>query len=467
MAGSNSRKGFNSSLAIIVFAAIALVAGLIQSVITPGYVAEFTGQAANASEDASCDTLRERTTTAGEKEDDKWEQRFDNKNCAKKPLDDIKGSSSDFYGSDYEIKEKPREEIRQACKIGSCRKSSVCVAEAVEVGDSCGVGRKCCILEESSSGGNTGGSTDGGSGGSTDGSKSSGGSTGDGTNSAPEINVNINSPKAGVGEPITFDASGSSDSDGSISSYQWDFNNDGSFDNSGARQRIKYKSAGRRQVKLKLTDNDGKTAEKTFEVNIKASAGSLHIVALPYFYSSTTEFKQDVEQGVDLWLQKSPMKELSNPRNNVKISYLSSSEVSSPGTTDLCEMNDDDVARGEVLESKYADSYDLVLAFTNRRASNNIAGCTEGDTAVVYGAEEDSNADTTTHEIGHVFGLGHTMDSDHGSGCGAKRPGSGYINDIASDGKGEIMNYCDPDKYFSTGSDEYSSLKEELKPWMD
>jgi PKD repeat protein len=60
-----------------------------------------------------------------------------------------------------------------------------------------------------------------------------------------------------VGETITFDASGSSDSDGTVETYSWDFGDGSTNDVSGNGINHSYSTAGEYTVELTVTDNDG------------------------------------------------------------------------------------------------------------------------------------------------------------------------------------------------------------------
>jgi large repetitive protein len=75
------------------------------------------------------------------------------------------------------------------------------------------------------------------------------------------------------GEQISFSASGSSDSDGSISSYQWDFNYDGTFnaEASGQTTTHSYPTAGNKTIRLRVTDNDGATGEVGLALRVNAA----------------------------------------------------------------------------------------------------------------------------------------------------------------------------------------------------
>jgi PKD repeat protein len=66
---------------------------------------------------------------------------------------------------------------------------------------------------------------------------------------------------------VSFDGSGSSDPDGSIASYSWDFG-DGSPAGSGATPEHTYTTEGTYDVTLTVTDNLGRTGTKTVEVSV-------------------------------------------------------------------------------------------------------------------------------------------------------------------------------------------------------
>jgi PKD repeat protein len=108
-------------------------------------------------------------------------------------------------------------------------------------------------------------STSGGGGGGGSGGGGGGGTT---TLSAP--NADANGPYYGVvDEEITFDGSGSNDPDGTIESYDWDFDNDGEYDDgTGISPTYSWSTPGGYTIKLKVTDNDGKTDTDTATVTI-------------------------------------------------------------------------------------------------------------------------------------------------------------------------------------------------------
>lgn len=77
---------------------------------------------------------------------------------------------------------------------------------------------------------------------------------------------------------VTFDGTGSSDSDGTIAGYAWDFA-DGNNGVGGTIERI-FEVAGTYEVSLTVTDDDGDTASDTVSINVipEAVPGGSHLL---------------------------------------------------------------------------------------------------------------------------------------------------------------------------------------------
>jgi glucose/arabinose dehydrogenase len=97
-----------------------------------------------------------------------------------------------------------------------------------------------------------------------------------GSNNAPVADA-VGSPLSG-NAPLTvnFDGTGSSDSDGTIASYDWDFG-DSSGHSSASTPSHTYTTGGTRTVTLTVTDNDGATDTDTLTVNVSNNAPVPHI----------------------------------------------------------------------------------------------------------------------------------------------------------------------------------------------
>lgn len=89
-------------------------------------------------------------------------------------------------------------------------------------------------------------------------------------NAPPTALFTVTPTAAAVGETITFDASASFDSDGSIASYLWDFGDDET--GSGIRATHVYTSDEIYTATLTVTDDDGATASATRFTLVAASA---------------------------------------------------------------------------------------------------------------------------------------------------------------------------------------------------
>ncbi|HEX7184807.1 MAG TPA: Calx-beta domain-containing protein [Thermoanaerobaculia bacterium] len=99
-------------------------------------------------------------------------------------------------------------------------------------------------------------------------------------NSASDTN-RVSSVRARAGGPydgdegvaIAFDASGSTDRDGTIVSYQWDLDADGAFDDAtGATASRTFPDEGSFTVALQVTDNSGETDIDTATVTVRNAA---------------------------------------------------------------------------------------------------------------------------------------------------------------------------------------------------
>jgi PKD repeat protein len=91
------------------------------------------------------------------------------------------------------------------------------------------------------------------------------------------------------GEELVFDASGSSDSDGAIKSYDWDFG-DGNT-GSGASPAHTYTVAGTYNVTLTVTDDGGLTASSMTTATIGATSNEAPVANANGPYSGTTNIE--------------------------------------------------------------------------------------------------------------------------------------------------------------------------------
>jgi PKD repeat protein len=97
-------------------------------------------------------------------------------------------------------------------------------------------------------------------------------------NEAPNASLAYGPVGPGTGETVRFDASGSTDADGSIASYAWNFGN--GVTGTGATVQHSYPAAGNYLVTLTVTDNDGATARATQTVVVSAAPGGARPAAV-------------------------------------------------------------------------------------------------------------------------------------------------------------------------------------------
>ncbi len=89
-------------------------------------------------------------------------------------------------------------------------------------------------------------------------------------NQMPVARFSYNPTDPRTRESVEFNAYSSYDPDGSIVSYQWDFNGDGRTDASGRRVINRFYSSGRYNVSLTVEDNDGATTSVTSTLNVSS-----------------------------------------------------------------------------------------------------------------------------------------------------------------------------------------------------
>ncbi len=107
--------------------------------------------------------------------------------------------------------------------------------------------------------------------------------TGTGVNNTPPV-ADPNGPYTGIeGQTITLDGSGSTDSDGSIPLYEWDIDNDGTFDyiSSSPTQSHTYAQQGTYTINLRVTDDLGATGEATTTATISDTSPTADFTGSP------------------------------------------------------------------------------------------------------------------------------------------------------------------------------------------
>jgi PKD domain len=88
----------------------------------------------------------------------------------------------------------------------------------------------------------------------------------------PSAALTASTHSASVGQPVRFDASGSSDSDGTVTRYQWDLDGDGGFERDTGADPVtstSFSAAKQVTVTVRVSDDDGKSTDETEIVQVK------------------------------------------------------------------------------------------------------------------------------------------------------------------------------------------------------
>jgi len=93
----------------------------------------------------------------------------------------------------------------------------------------------------------------------------------DAGNLPPDAGFTVSTGATTTGESITFDARVSRDADGSVGSYAWDFDGDGTTDATGATVTRSFDAPGTKPVVLTVTDDGGATGAALRTVSVALS----------------------------------------------------------------------------------------------------------------------------------------------------------------------------------------------------
>lgn len=130
-------------------------------------------------------------------------------------------------------------------------------------------------------------------------------SVGEEPNKSPVASFSFtpNSPRAGT--EVSF-ANQSSDSDGQIESYSWDFDGDGAEDDSGRNPSFTFQEEGTHTVSLTVTDDRGGTASTSEAINVSVRFNAVTItrVAIEEMpFSNDQGAGWDVSSGPDVYYE--------------------------------------------------------------------------------------------------------------------------------------------------------------------
>ena len=240
------------------------------------------------------------------------------------------------------------------------------------------------------------------------------------------------------GDDITFDASGSSDADGSITSYEWEFNDSGTVDATGDMVTTSFSSAGNYSARLTVTDDDGATNRESQTVVVGSASGPPKDPGFAYedvnndgvYSSADGDFEVDVSDGT--YDAASNGSSLVIPDS---VSAISAPTVSFKGQNVTIET--DVTSSGSATLSASTGNLDI----SGQRIESNGGGQTlslSGTTMDATGATIDS-AGKLTSSVSSSADFSSATVRSRGSGQELKFSGGGAVTapdaTITSDGK--------------------------------
>jgi YD repeat-containing protein len=105
-----------------------------------------------------------------------------------------------------------------------------------------------------------------------------------GVNQSPKASFNVSPNPVSTGATVSFDASASSDPDGTIAKYEWDLDGNGSYETdtgTTASTTKTYATAGERTIGLRVTDDSGTAATTTRVLTVDNSLPQASFTATP------------------------------------------------------------------------------------------------------------------------------------------------------------------------------------------
>lgn len=92
-------------------------------------------------------------------------------------------------------------------------------------------------------------------------------------NQPPSASLSLSSGSVHVGDQVRMDSSRSSDADGRVTRYEWDYTGDGQFEIGSSHATHTYTEAGTYMVRVRVTDDSGNTAETDSPLTVSAYPG--------------------------------------------------------------------------------------------------------------------------------------------------------------------------------------------------
>ncbi|WP_436902164.1 PKD domain-containing protein [Halovenus halobia] len=219
-------------------------------------------------------------------------------------------------------------------------------------------------------------------------------------NEPPEAQISISPSEPEVGQEVTFSAGGSSDPDGSISTYEWYLSGDGSVDETGETASYLYTNSGEYTVSLTVTDDEGVTDDITRTVTVTEMSEP------PEARMSVSPSEPEVGQEVTFSAGGS-----SDPDGSISTYEWDLTGDGSVETTGQ-EVTYTYDSSGEFWVTLTVVDSDDLSSETRNQITVQAGGTDESDEEQTSGDGSDSN---TTDESGPGFGIGSGLAGIGGS----------------------------------------------------
>ena len=226
-----------------------------------------------------------------------------------------------------------------------------------------------------------------------------------------------------VGSSVSFDGTSSTDSQTSVTTYEWDLDGDGTFETTGAKPSYSYSSPGTYTVSLKVTDAGSNTAIDAITVTVTDSSGPTASVGSDKTVTVGTEVTFDGSGSTD----------------NVGVSSYKW-DFDGDGTTDA-------IGKTPSYTFSTTGSYDVTLTVTD--------GAGQTDTATRTITVTDSDVPTASVKPDTTVTAGESVSFD-GSGSSDNVGISSYEWDFDGDGTTDATGaraahtYTEPGTYEAT-----------------
>jgi PKD repeat protein len=207
-------------------------------------------------------------------------------------------------------------------------------------------------------------------------------------NTPPEASFTYSPLSPDTSEAVTFDASGSSDTDGSIQRYEWEFGDGSTATATGETVTHTYSSSGTYTVELTVRDEDGATDTTTGTVTVDEAPPV--VIDAPSTTQPGGEFEFDVtmtESGVgEVAVESSDF--------DVELSVVDDAGDSIGAQTDT--------------SVEFIDIDSETSTYTLRA---NVTGGTEGDTGTITAANGGNIGDSDVDQTSTTFSLADVLES--------------------------------------------------------